>query len=152
MEIKMSEQQKERNKQIRERHSLAVDRLRSLVTEETVPEWYRAYFQDTGIFLLELENVSRKLQEGIWESISLEEMESLNEILYSDILGENYKTSFANPAYASEVFGEQMGRLLSCLYAEMRSGIPYAFEGKMDYLTILFELFIEVYNLPKCSP
>ena len=113
MEIKMSEQQKERNEQIRERHSLAVDRLRSLVTEETVPEWYRAYFQDTGIFLLELENVSRKLQEGIWESISLEEMESLNEILYSDILGENYKTSFANPAYASEVFGEQMGRLLS---------------------------------------
>ena len=57
MELKMSEMQNKRNEQIQERHSLAVDRLRRLVTEETVPEWYRAYFQDTGIFLLELENV-----------------------------------------------------------------------------------------------
>ena len=32
------------------------------------------------------------------------------------------------------------------LYAEMRSGIPYSFENRMDYLTILYELFIEVYN------
>ncbi len=39
-----------------------------------------------------------------------------------------------------------MGRLLSLLYAEMRSGIPYAFENRKDYLTILNELFIEVYN------
>ena len=146
MELKMSEMQNKRNEQIQERHSLAVDRLRRLVTEETVPEWYRAYFQDTGIFLLELENVSRNLKEGIWEHSSLEEMQSLNEILYSDILGDNYNTSFANPAYAAERFGERMGRLLCFLYAEMRSGIPYAFEGKLDYLTILFELFIEVYN------
>ena len=28
----------------------------------------------------------------------------------------------------------------------MRGGIPYAFEEKTDYLTILYELFIEVYN------
>ena len=32
------------------------------------------------------------------------------------------------------------------LYAEMRSGLPYAFENRVDYLTILCELFIEVYN------
>ena len=39
-----------------------------------------------------------------------------------------------------------MGQLLSLLYAELRGGIPYAFEEKTDYLTILYELFIEVYN------
>ena len=136
----------ERNEQYEERHSLAVGRLRGIVTEETVPEKYVPYFQDTALFLLELENVRRKVASGEWERYSLEEMQSLNEILYSDILGERYGSSYANPAYAVEKLGMDMGRLLSLLYAEMRAGIPYSFEDRVDYLTILFELFIEVYN------
>ena len=138
--------QREKNEQCAERHALAVDRLRSMVSEETAAEKYRPFFQDTAIFLLELENVRRKISEGIWESHTLEQMQSLNEILYSDILGDHYEKSYANPAFAAEKFGKEIGQLLSCLYAEMRSGIPYAFEERSDYLTILYELFIEVYN------
>ena len=73
-------------------------------------------------------------------------MRSLNEILYSDILDKNYERSYANPEYAVSSFGTEMGQLLSLLYAELRGGIHYAFEEKTDYLTILYELFIEVYN------
>ena len=138
--------QREKNEQCAERHALAVDRLRSMVSEETAAEKYRPFFQDTAIFLLELENVRRKISEGIWESYTLEQMQSLNEILYSDILGDHYEKSYANPAFAAEKFGKEMGQLLSCLYAEMGSGIPYAFEERSDYLTVLYELFIEVYN------
>ena len=138
--------QREKNEQCAERHALAVDRLRSMVSEETAAEKYRPFFQDTAIFLLELENVRRKISEGIWESYTLEQMQSLNEILYSDLLWDNYKKSYADHAFAAEKLGRDMGQLLSCLYAEMRSGIPYAFEERSDYLTILYELFIEVYN------
>ena len=130
----------------KERHVLAVDRLRSLVAEETVGERYLPYFQDVAIFLLELENVRRKIDSGAWEHYSIEEMRSINEILYSDIAGDHYKNSWANPAFAAGRFGLERGRLLSFLYAEMRSGLPYAFENRIDYLTILYELFIEVYN------
>ena len=35
---------------------------------------------------------------------------------------------------------------MSFLYTELRGVIPYAFEKKTEYLDILFELFIEVYN------
>ena len=142
----LKEMRRERNEQCEERHALAVDRLRGIVSEETVSEKYRAFFQDTALFLLELENVRRKVSDGSWERYSLEEMQSLNEILYRDILPENYRKSYADPAYAVEKLGEDMGRLLSLLYAEMRSGIPAVFEERTDYLTILFELFIEVYN------
>lgn len=142
----LKEMRRERNEQCEERHALAVDRLRGSVSEETVSEKYRAFFQDTALFLLELENVRRKVSDGSWERYSLEEMQSLNEILYRDILPENYRKSYADPAYAVEKLGEDMGRLLSLLYAEMRSGIPAVFEERTDYLTILFELFIEVYN------
>ena len=144
MEIK--QMQRERNEQYTQRHELAVGRLRGIVSEETVSERYRIYFQDVSLFLLELENVRRKIASGEWDSYSTEEMHSLNEILYSDIAGGRYEKSYANPAFAAENFGLEMGRLLSLLYAEMRAGIPYAFENRKDYLTILFELFIEVYN------
>ena len=136
----------QRNEACRERHVLAVDRLRLIVAEETVPEKYLSYFQDVTIFLLELENVRRKIADGSWERYSLKQKQSLNEILYSALLGEHYKKNYANPAYAAEKLGLEMGRLLSLLCAETRSGIPYAFENRMDYLTILYELFIEVYN------
>ena len=138
--------QDEKNKQYEERHVLAVGRLRGIVSEETVPEQYLSYFQDVAIFLLELENVRRKVESGEWDRYSVDEMRSINEILYSDILENRYEKSFGNPAFAVEQFGSEMGKLLSLLYAEMRSGIPYSFENRVDYLTILSELFIEVYN------
>ena len=72
------EKQKERNEQCEERHALAVDRLRGIVSEDTVSEKYLPFFQDTAIFLLELENVRRKIGDGTWERYSLEEMQSLN--------------------------------------------------------------------------
>ena len=144
--MSLSEIQKERKEQCRERHELAVNRIRSIVTEETVEEAYVGYFQDVALFLLELENTRRKVASGEWENYTLEQMRSLNAILYSDILGENYERSYANPEYAVSSFGTEMGQLLSLLYAELRGGIPYAFEEKTDYLTILYELFIEVYN------
>ena len=135
--------QDEKNKQYEERHVLAVGRLRGIVSEETVPEQYLSYFQDVAIFLLELENVRRKVESGEWDRYSVDEMRSINEILYSDILENRYEKSFGNPAFAVEQYGSEMGKLLSLLYAEMRSGIPYSFENRVDYLTILSELFIE---------
>ena len=36
--------------------------------------------------------------------------------------------------------------MLSFLYTELRGAIVYAFEQKTEYLDILFELLIEVYN------
>ena len=102
----------QRNEACRERHVLAVDRLRSIVAEETVPEKYLSYFQDVTIFLLELENVRRKIADGSWERYSLKQKQSLNEILYSALLEEHYKKNYANPAYAAEKLGLEMGRLL----------------------------------------
>ncbi|MCC2255850.1 aminopeptidase [Ruminococcus sp. CLA-AA-H200] len=138
--------QREKNREYEERHDLAVNRLRGIVTEETVAERYVRYFQDTALFLLELENVRRKVESGAWEHYSTDQKRSLNQILYSDIVGDHYEKSYANPAYACQHFGLETGRLLAMMYAEMRSGIPYSFENRMDYLTILYELFIEVYN------
>ena len=47
----------------------AVERLRTIVTEETVNTAYISYFQDCTLFLLELE-YTKKLEDGSWDSKS----------------------------------------------------------------------------------
>ena len=138
--------QTERNEMCAERHELSVERLNQIMIEEGITKPYVAYFQEMAAFLLELEAVRIKIADGSWDNLELQEMKELNTLLYSDVLPVKYEKSYANPAFAVQELGETFGQLLSMLYAELRSGIAYAFENRKDYLTILNELLIEVYT------
>ena len=59
---------------------------------------------------------------------------------------ENYENSYGNPAYAANQLGEAYGKLLGLLYADIRSLIPFAFEGRNYELTVFGELLVEIYN------
>lgn len=138
--------QTERNDMCGERHELSVERLNQIAVEDGAQEPFSGYFQEMAVFLLEVESVRKNIENGSWEDFDLHEMKETNTLLYSDILPGKYETSFANPAWAVKKLGETFGPLFSMLYAELRSGIAYAFENRKDYLTILNELLIEVYT------
>ena len=128
------------------RYELAIERIENIKGENTVSEKYRDYFRTLADFALLVDKLKEKIENGEYYKFSIEELECWNTHLYDDVLGEHYKTSYSNPAFATEKFGIEYGRLLSFLYTELRGVIPYAFEKKTEYLDILFELFIEVYN------
>ena len=128
------------------RYELAIERIENIKGENTVSEKYRDYFRTLADFALLVDKLKEKIENGEYYKLSIEELECWNTHLYDDVLGEHYKTSYANPAFAAEKFGIEYGRLLSFLYTELRGAISYAFEKKTEYLDILFELFIEVYN------
>ena len=128
------------------RYELAIERIENIKGENTVSEKYRDYFRTLADFALLVDKLKEKIENGEYYKFSIEELECWNTHLYDDVLGEHYKTSYANPAFATEKFVIEYGRLLSFLYTELRGVIPYAFEKKIEYLDILFELFIEVYN------
>ena len=128
------------------RYELAIERIENIKGENTVSEKYRDYFRTLADFALLVDKLKEKIENGEYYKFSIEELECWNTHLYDDVLGEHYKTSYANPVFATEKFGIEYGRLLSFLYTELRGAIPYAFEKKTEYLDILFELFIEVYN------
>ena len=128
------------------RYELAIERIENIKGENTVSEKYRDYFRTLADFALLVDKLKEKIENGEYYKFSIEELECWNTHLYDYVLGEHYKTSYANPAFATEKFGIEYGRLLSFLYTELRGVIPYAFEKKTEYLDILFELFIEVYN------
>lgn len=65
--------------------------------------------------------------------------------LIEDILEKNYDKSYANPVYAVKVMGLEYGRMLSFLYVELRGMIAYAYELRIAEMTVLMELFVEIY-------
>lgn len=131
---------------ITERYELAVGRIKEMTREETVAVEYRPYFVGVAGFILMLHELKEMMDSGEYRKQSLSELQEWNHRLYEDILPKNYENSYANPAYAAEQFGEELGQVLSFLYTEIRGAICYTFEQKTEYLTILYELFVEVYN------
>ena len=129
-----------------ERYELAIERIQSIAHEDTVAGIYRDYFQKVAAFILEIDAIKNRLQTKPNTECTLEELKRENESIYRDVTGENYETSYANPAYAVAKFGKDLGQLLSFLYTEVRGEIPYVYEGRLPYLTICNELFIEIYN------
>lgn len=129
-----------------ERHVLCLERIKAMATEETVQEPFRDFFRQMAEFFLQTEEVLEQVTDGTFYQLGLEELRRQNESFYRDILPGAYETSYANPSHACDVLGEEYGQILCVLYAELRCAIPYAFEGREEYLTILGELLIELYN------
>lgn len=131
---------------IEERYGLAVERIREMKKEQTAKEPFTDYFHKMAEFVLMIDEVRDKLAQGIYWDRSREELAEENRRLYGDILPGAYEKSYANPSFAVRVLGDEYGQLLSFLYAELRGSIAYVFERRTEYLDILFELLIEIYN------
>lgn len=133
---------------LQERLELALLRIREIPGEdfqgaELLP--WKEYFTTVAKFLLMIEDTRQFLEQGKQATATREELQQRNHALYEDILPEKYENSFANPAYAVKMLGEEFGVLVSFLYTEMRSLIGFTYEGRLDELVIRMELFSEVY-------
>lgn len=133
---------------LQERLELALLRIREIPGEdfqggELLP--WKEYFTTVAKFLLLIEDTRQFLEQGKQAAATRKELQQRNRALYEDILPENYENSFANPAYAVKMLGEEFGVLVSFLYTEMRSLIGFTYEGRLDELVIRMELFSEVY-------
>ena len=138
-----------------ERYALAKERVCEIKEEKAVQMPYLDFFQKTAAFLEKNVEIMdgvvflgearepRKLADAA--DLSIDEWKELNRDLYADILPENYRNSYGNPVYACEKLGEY-GKDFSFLYAELRGIVVYAFEKRLWDITVLLELFLEVYG------
>ena len=128
------------------RYELALGRIREIEKESPVGSEFRDYFHEMAGFAIMLDELRTELQSGRFQALGLDELKEWNRRLYQDILPERYEASYGNPSYAVKQCGKDYGLVLSFLYAELRGAIAYTFEQKTEYLDILFELLVEVYN------
>ena len=133
--------------EMKERYLLMKERIAQIQTEESVKQPYLDYFRKVAVFVAKLQETFELAELGKLSEESLEAAKERNRYFYQDILEENYETSYANPEYAVEKLGEEVGGILSFLYAELRGCIGYAYEKRLEELTIFCELFVEIYGI-----
>lgn len=137
------------NEEVYERYKLSKERIRLIKDEETVDKVYIEYFKKVSGFIIEIcdfyEDDSKRFSTNA--NISLEELRDINTNFYSDILGDVYDESYANPDFAVKKLGEEYGKILCLLYTQIRGMIRYAYEYRLVDMTINMELFVEIYNL-----
>lgn len=138
---------------IEERYELVMERIRQISHEKLVREPYRDYFTRVAEFIARIGDVLELVKQGAVAEKSLTELQAINKGLYSDVLGDNYDRSYANYRYIGGVFGgagvsdsvRELSQLLGFMYNEIRSMTVYAFEGRIVDITLLSELFVQVY-------
>ena len=126
---------------MRERYALAKERIREIITEETVQEPFGAFFRKLAQFLYMTTDVMDEED----NELDLEALKERNHRFYEDIFPENYENSYGNPAYAVKQLGDY-GKLFSFLYAELLGTAAYAHEKRLWDMTVSMELFLEVYS------
>ena len=138
-----------REEELLERYELAGSRLREIADGEIsdMGEALQLYFQRISCFLTGCLDLYEKVSVDALSKMSFEECQEENLSYYRDILPDHYENSFANPDFAVRALGEDHGKLLCFLYTELRSMRVYAFEQDKYKMTILLELFLEIYGM-----
>lgn len=136
---------KDENATVQERHGLVVERIREICNERVVEEQYQEYFTKAAERILLIEKIYDMNEKGEYRKLSLEQLQQFNKDLYEEFYEENYDKSYGNPAYAVAQL-KDMGQALSHLYYELSKLHECALTGKLQMMTILEELFVQIYN------
>ena len=131
---------------IKERYDIAIERIKEIITEDTVEEKFLPYFFAAAQFILKIDNLLGLIESKKIEELTLEQLTFLNKDLYEDETEIVYEKCFANPKFAVEKLGEEYGQLLCYVFTTNRNMISNAFQGKLEEITLRMELFIEIYN------
>lgn len=137
----------EENESVMERFRLSMERIGQIASEETVSGPYRDYFVKTAEFIGTIGEYLEFLEAGNQKTAPASVLKEWNHRFYEDILPGHYENSYGNPAYAAAKLGEGYGQLLSYLYKEIRGDIVFIHEWRLKDITILNEVFIEIYNM-----
>jgi len=131
---------------VQERYRLAMERIGGILSEQAVSENFRDYFYKMAKFVQMTGKLRTNLEKGWHKQASPMQLKELNCQLYEDILPQNYHLSYGNPDFAVNQAGQGYGQLLSFLYTELRGLISYAYENRLWDMTVICELFIQIYN------
>ena len=115
-----------------ERLELVEERIEQIIREPAIEPAFADYFTSVAKCINTIKNHSADKE--------------FNDLFYSQFDKENYEKSYANPAYAVKVLGDEYGQLLSAVYAKIAGSITHIFQGDIKYLCIYAELIVELYN------
>ena len=78
---------------LNERYALAIERIRQIPAEKSVPQPYRDFFAQMAQYLCKMDQIRSRIAEGYLKTASEEELAVFNREPYEDVIGEWYETS-----------------------------------------------------------
>ena len=134
-----------------ERFSLAAERTGQIPSEGALGNAFDGFFSENAEYLAVMAEEYEWIRKGSLRTADLEELKRHNEICFIDLLGKNYDTSYANPAWAAKCLGGEFGPLLSAVCAELHSLPAFVYEQDLESVVIRMELFLEIYQAFVCA-
>ena len=132
---------------VRERISLALDRISEIKNEESMK--FREYFYSLSEFLEKVEKLRISLEDGEFNNQGFNEhLDNQNE-LFHDLKEENYESSVYNPDVSGKMYDREYTEVFLALTFEVRAAIITVFEGDLEGYVNILELFLQIYGI--CS-
>ncbi|NHJ06159.1 MAG: leucyl aminopeptidase [Candidatus Heimdallarchaeota archaeon] len=125
--------------------------LASIDTQEK--NEFQKLLTNLSSFILKLCSLESKLNDEYFKNNNFDALKKENYELFQEILPENYKTSYANPTFCVNIFGDRLGQLMAYFYQRYYILIDFVFNHKIFKLEEYNQSFIEVYeHLKENSP
>jgi len=107
------------------------------------------FFNCTATKILTYTDLAKELSSSpnYFSVKSLEELQQMNSDFFAEVLPENYSTCYGNPTYSAEIFGNEIGPVLSYFYIKYRQYSSYAFKQQLFLMEAHNRLFVDTYNL-----
>jgi len=120
------------------------EKTKNINDKDEKKQFFR-FFNYASEFIIKLYDYSKRLSNDYFASKSFNELLKENNDLYKDMVLENYKTSYANPTYCVEMFGDGIGQLMSVLFTEIIN-IKDAILNRLFIMEQSNQLFIDIFN------
>lgn len=104
---------------------------------------YESYVNTLSNWIIKIAKLEEDIKDDkYFTGKSFDELYAINKDLYSDLHPDNYGSSYVNPEYAVNTFGEKTGRLITFFSTYFKLYIEYAFEHRLIQLHKYNSVFI----------
>ena len=91
------------------------ERIEQIIREPAIEPAFADYFRSAAKCINTIKTIAQ--------------IREFNDLFYSQFDKENYEKSYANPAYAVKVLGDEYGQLLSAVYAKLPEALHISIRG-----------------------
>ncbi len=107
---------------------------------------YSEFFNGYRLIVLQAWDFARKLEKDpLLKSIPLSELKAINKDFYASLDPENgYNKCLGNPDYAHEVYGQQMGSLISAIFTQAYGSRRHLINGDFVATKVTLDIFFRL--------
>lgn len=104
---------------IKERYDIAIERIKEIITEDTVEEKFLPYFVAAAQFILKIDNLLGLIESKKIEKLTLEQLTALNKDLYEDETEIVYGKCFSKSYICSRKIRRRIRTVIMlCIYSK----------------------------------